>query len=345
LSPSLPPCYNLAVKVSELGEFGLIDLLAKMISESGRATSPQLILGIGDDAAAWRSDAAIHLVTTDSLFEGIHFTLESTPWDALGWKSLAVNLSDIAAMGGTPKYALVSLALPEDAEVDDVRALYRGMIEIAGKFQVAIVGGDTCRAPLVSLTITVFGDADSAGKMLTRSGAKHGDKIAVTGSLGAAAGGLAMLAKKMKVNNEQDAAELSRAFLRPWPRVAEGKMLVETGVRAAIDVSDGLVADLTHICRASGVGARVEVERVSVSPALKVGFGSRALGLALSGGEDYELLFTASQDVMANVQKAAACPITVIGDITAENAGQVGLVDASGKPVHVSMAGWEHFKK
>jgi len=168
------------MKVSELGEFGLIDLLAEMISGSqnkNAASYQKLIIGIGDDAAAWKDDAATQLVTTDSLFQDVHFRLSTTSWYELGWKALAVNLSDIAAMGGVPMYAVVSLALPPDTEVDDVRALYQGMIELAQRFGVAIVGGDTCRAPLVSITVTVLGSAkDKDGRMLTRSAARPGDK-------------------------------------------------------------------------------------------------------------------------------------------------------------------------
>jgi len=346
LCPKLLACYNLAMKISELGEFGLIDLLAKMISTSQDkqlALRQKLILGIGDDAAAWQGDTSIQLVTTDSLFQDIHFTLGITSWEELGWKALAVNLSDIAAMGGVPEYALVSLALPESTEVDDVAALYQGMIEAAQQFEVAIVGGDTCRAPLVSITITVFGRTQSReGHMLTRAAARPGDKIAVTGSLGGAAGGLEMLEKGLQFDPET-AAELRRAFLHPWPRVAEGQLLIARGVKTAIDISDGLVSDLRHICDASRVGARVEIERVPISLAVKAGFGDRALALALSGGEDYELLFTAGAGVIDEIKEASSCPVTVIGEIVAERTGEVTLVDANGEPFRLNTMGWEHF--
>ena len=149
------------MKVSELGEFGLIDLLAKMVGstqDKQPAPSQQPILGIGDDAAAWQGDTQIQLATVDSFIQDVHFSLNITPWQELGWKALAVNLSDIAAMGGAPRYALVSLALPGHTEVDDVAALYQGMAELAQQFGVAIVGGDTSRAPLVVINITIFGE-------------------------------------------------------------------------------------------------------------------------------------------------------------------------------------------
>ena len=334
------------MKVSELGEFGLIDLLAKMISSSQNEQSAayqQLILGIGDDAAAWHGEATNQLATTDSLFQDIHFTLETTPWKELGWKALAVNLSDIAAMGGVPQYALISLGLPEDTEVEDVAALYQGMIELAQQFEVVIVGGDTCRAPLVSITITVLGTIKNRDNpILTRSAAKPGDKIAVTGCLGTAAAGLEMLKNQLQFDAETT-TELRNAFLHPLPRVAEGRLLVEQGVETAIDISDGLISDLRHICKASRVGARVEIDRVPISATVRANFGDKALELALSGGEDYELLFTAGAEVMDKVKEAASGYIAVIGEITADKIGEVVLLDANGNPFHPGKTGWEHF--
>jgi thiamine-monophosphate kinase len=317
-----------------------------MISNSQKkqsASYQQLIIGIGDDAAAWYGEAGTQLVTTDSLFQDIHFTLSTTPWYELGWKALAVNLSDIAAMGGVPQYALVSLALPENAEVEDIEALYRGMIELAQQFEVAIIGGDTSRAPLVSITITVLGKAKGQnGQILTRADASPGDKIAVTGYLGGAAAGLEMLTNQLQCD-EETATELRKAFLRPCPRVAEGQLLVARGVKTAIDISDGLIADLTHICQSSQAGARVEIDRVPILLAVKANFGDRALELALSGGEDYELLFTGSDEVVAKVKEAIPCPVTVIGEIVAEKINEVTLVGSHGKSFQLRKAGWEHF--
>jgi thiamine-monophosphate kinase len=193
------------------------------------------------------------------------------------------------------------------------------------------------------LTVAVIGGAGTDdGAMLTRSAAKPGDKIAVTGHLGASAAGLEMLNNRLKFATEATAL-LKNAFLRPLPRVAEGQALVKQGVRSAIDISDGLVADLKHVCDASRAGARVEIDRLPVHPAVKANFGDRALELALSGGEDYELLFTARAEVVAKVKKAVACTVTVIGEITAGKAGEVVLVDINGKPFHPARAGWEHF--
>ena len=334
------------MKVSELGEFGLIDLLAKVVygaEDKELAAWRELILGIGDDTAAWQGDASIQLATVDSLVQGVHFTLDITSWEELGWRALAANLSDIAAMGGVPKYALISLALPGDTEVEDVTTLYKGMIDLAQQFKVAIVGGDTVSAPVVVINITVLGNAMSQDKhILTRSAARPGDKVAVTGYLGASAAGLEVLLKNLPLDSEA-ATPLKKAFRQPYPRVAEGQILVDHGVKAAIDISDGLIADLNHICQESKAGARIEIERVPVHPAVRANFGDRALKLALSGGEDYELLFTARTEVIDRLKAAISCPLTVLGEITSAKIHEVTLVDGKGNPVKLTGAGWEHF--
>ncbi len=333
------------MKVSELGEFGLIDLLAKMVSSSQRnqlAPHQKLVIGIGDDAAAWYGDASTQLATVDSLIQDVHFSLSTISWKELGWKSLAINLSDIAAMGGVPGYALVSLALPGDTEVEDVAALYEGMLELAQQFEVAIAGGDTCQAPLVSITVTVLGSSQNK-HILSRATAKPGDSVAVTGYLGSAAAGLEMLKNELQFDPEVT-TYLRDAFLHPRPRIAEGRLLVKQGVATAIDISDGLLSDLRQICRASQVSARVEVDRIPIQSVVKDNFGDRALELALAGGEDYELLFTASAGVTNSVKEEAPCPVTIIGEITAGKPGEVSLFDTRGNPVNLLEAGWEHFK-
>ena len=334
------------MKVSEIGEFGLIARLAKMAQKSaGKDTAAlqQLLVGIGDDAAAYFPDNEIQLATVDSMVQDVHFSLSYMSWQELGWKSIAVNLSDIAAMGGFPRYALVSLGLPPDAEVESVIDLYRGMFDIAGKFGLAIVGGDTVSAPLVFVSVTVIGSAgDRKRGMLRRSAAKPGDKIAVTNALGASAGGLKMLQEGLKFS-PQYAKQLRQAHLLPNPRVAEGQLLVAKGVRCGMDVSDGLIGDLGHICAESKIGARINVDSVPVSPAATACFGERGLEMALTGGEDYELLFTAGPQIMNKVIKVMPCPVTVVGEITTENTGKVKLVGKNGKPFTIKKTGWDHF--
>jgi thiamine-monophosphate kinase len=330
------------MKVSELGEFGLIDLLARTIADSkSYRPSPDLTIGIGDDAAAWRSDAPIQLATIDSMIQDIHFSLETATWPELGWKSLAINLSDIAAMGGVPRYALVALALPEDTAVEDVAAFYEGMLELAGQSRVAIAGGNISRSPVISITVTVLGHSYNHD-LLRRDTARPGDIIAVTGHTGSAAAGMEMLRGKMKFKPEVT-KYLRDAFLRPAPRLAEGQLLVKHGIATAIDTSDGLLADLRHICQASRVSARIEVSRLPVHAAVADNFGERARELALSGGEDYELLFTGSTAAVASVKTGMSCPVTVIGEITESEPGEISLFDADGNPVKINMVGWTHF--
>jgi thiamine-monophosphate kinase len=330
------------MKVSELGEFQLIDLLAEIVNRSrGRdSTSWQrVIIGIGDDAAVWSVDKPTQLATVDCLIQNVHFSLDTISWEDLGWKAIAVNLSDIAAMGGTPEFALVSLALPDCTEVESVATLYREMVELAQQFDVALVGGDVSRASLLTITVTVLGSAQN-GKLLTRSSAIPGEKIAVTGCLGGAAAGLEMLAGGLQFDPEATAC-LRRRFLSPVPRMSEGRLLVAEGVKTAIDISDGLIADLNQICKASQVGASIEAEQVPVEPAVRANFGDRSTELALAGGEDYELLFTASPEVVNKVKRIASCLVTVIGEITAEKG--IRVLDRHGNPLHLARTGWEHF--
>ncbi len=331
------------MKVTKLGEFGLIDLLAKMIADAGvdRLAPGRPLIGIGDDTAAWQADTSIELATVDTMVQDVHFSLDTTTWRELGWKSLAINLSDIAAMGGLPEYALVALALPEDTSVADVTALYEGMIELAGQSGTAIAGGNISRAPLVSITITVIGRSPDK-KLLRRSNAKPGETVAVTGYPGSAAAGLEMLTEKL--NFKPEIAEyLKNAFLHPVPRLAEGQILVKNGIKAAIDTSDGLLADLRHICEASKVSARINVDRLPVHPAVRDSFGRKARGLSLSGGEDYELLFTGSAAAIDRVRAEIKCPVTAIGEITAGEPGKIDLTDARGRAVKINQAGWRHF--
>ncbi len=328
--------YNLGMKLSDLGEFGLIDLLASIV---GAPKAEDVLLGIGDDAACWRPGSGLCLATTDSLIQDVHFTLGTTTWEELGWKALAVNLSDIAAMGGIPRFALVSLGLPSHTDVSDVEELYRGMAELARVFNVDIVGGDVVKAPVVMITVAVTGTSEG-DQILTRDAAVPGQLVAVTGNLGASAAGRTMLLNRIKLD-EETSAVLREAHLKPNPRVDEGYALVRCGVRAAIDISDGLVSDLEKLCKSSGVGASIYLSQVPVHPMVAASFGDDAMMLAMSGGEDYELLFTASRDTIDRVKTEILCPVTAIGEITAEPG--VKVLDEAGDEVNMGAGGWDHF--
>jgi thiamine-monophosphate kinase len=333
------------MRLSELGEFGLIDLIR---STGSRYKTPcsstwqEILVGIGDDAAAWQDGSQIQLATTDTLVQDVHFNLNIITWQELGRKALAVNLSDIAAMGGIPKYALLSLALPAQLEVEDVSKLIDGMMRLAAEFEVAVVGGNVAVAPNVVITITVIGSAKGRD-LLRRSTASPGQQVAVTGYLGLSAAGLTML-KGKTISDVEASSLLRRSHLDPTPRVKEGQILIEQGVRTAIDISDGLLADLGHICEASGVGATVKLEQVPIHPVVMTNFPSHD-DLALSGGEDYELLFTAEEAIVDRVRQALDCPVTVIGNITdGLRPAPVMLVDRDGSTIAYKKGGWNHFK-
>jgi len=327
-----------------LGEFGLINLIHSTITRYEnfrRAPWQEVIVGIGDDAAAWQGDNHIQLATTDTLVQDVHFNLDVINWEELGWKALAVNLSDIAAMGGIPKYALVALALPGELEVEDISKFTNGMVHLARELRVAIVGGNVATAPNVIITVTIIGYSESE-LILKRSTASPGDQIAVTGYLGLSAAGLEMF-KGKTISDPKLHNVLRRAHFKPMPKVKEGQILVKQGVKTAIDISDGLIADLDHICESSKVNANIKVEQVPVHPVVTKNFPNHQ-ELALSGGEDYELLFTADEATIARVKQTLKCPVTVIGDIIEEKLPtRVTVVDSKGNIIPYKKGGWEHF--
>lgn len=308
--------------------------------------------GIGDDTAVLApTPGAALLATTDLLIEDVHFRRSwASPYD-IGWKAMAVSLSDIAAMGGTARWALVALALPASVEVAEVDALYRGLREAAAPHGVVIVGGDSSASPTGwMINLTVLGEHTGVPKL--RSAAKAGDAVAVTGSLGRAAAGLALLEMGGATVPALDARtrdELTAAHLRPIARLAEGRWLgAQPGVHAMMDLSDGLTTDLGHICRESGAGARVMLGVLPLAPATHE--TARALGRdplewAAGGGEDYELLLTCepgAADALARGLRAAiGTPLTVIGRVEHREVG-VTYVDAHGEPI-VLPSGYQHF--
>ncbi len=336
------------MKVSDLGEFGLIERLAEVLAyQDSAAFADRLAVGIGDDAAVWRADGSAIVATTDSLVAGVHFLPERTPWRDLGWKAIAVNVSDVAAMGGTPEFALVTLALPEDAETGEIDELYRGVAEAAETYGVAIAGGDVVRAGVFAVTVALIGRAelDDSGEpvVLRRATAQAGDLVAVTGSLGGAAAGLRLLREGK--DNSEAARRLIQRQLRPRPRVEAGLAALAAGIRCAIDVSDGLLQDLGHVCEASHLGAVVWRDKLPVDPALAELFEpDEALQCAAAGGEDYELLLVGSQQQIDEVRRRAGLPLSVIGEMVIEPRGEPKLLDESGQEVALPQTGWNHLR-
>jgi len=342
--------------VADLGEFGLIRRLADAVAgPTSPALAPGLKLGIGDDAAVWApTPGAWSVITTDALVEDVHFRLSTTDWYDLGWKSLAVNLSDVAAMGARPRYAVVSVGLAGDVRLDAVDAFYRGMADLAACHDTLLVGGDTVRAPCLAITVTVVGETPPAAPgqappLLRRDAGRAGDVLAVTGHVGASAGGLRLLEGATPAGASASNREvLLAAHRRPWPRVAEAAVLVEQGLRCGLDLSDGLLSDAERLSEASELGVVIEAPRVPLAPALVDTFGDAALGLGLAGGEDYELLCAGPPEVVAAAAAALADrggpPLTVVGRLVplAGEAPRVQVVDAAGAPLVVER-GWAHF--
>jgi thiamine-monophosphate kinase len=332
------------MRIAEIGEFGLISKIAALIDEVGDRQSParrDLLLGIGDDAAAWKAPGGIELITTDILVEGVHFDFAYTGWKDLGWKSMAINISDINSMGGRPRYALVSLALPGRREVGDVLDLYRGILEISNTYGVAVAGGNISASDKVVINITLTGVAE--GTMLTRASAQPGDMVAVCGFPGLAAAGLKSFSQFLNLG--ADALQLFKnAHLRPAPDFNNGPLLAGLGVRTAIDISDGMAADLTHICVASGVAATLHLGKMPIHPLLAKYFGRDSLKMSLAGGEDYLLLFTAAPDIMKIVGSTFQPAPVIIGEITEGKPYAVSLLDEEGRPVRVDFSGWDHYR-
>ncbi len=316
-----------------LTEFGLIERFFHR--PAGNA-----VLGVGDDAALLApSPGAELVVSSDMLVAGRHFLPDTDPF-LLGHKALAVNLSDLAAMGAVPRWATLALALPQ---VDEVwlEAFSRGFFALAERFGVSLVGGDTTRGPL-NLCVTILGEAP-AGRALRRSAARPGDMVWVSGDLGGAALGVAHLTGELRLDPADAALCLARLY-RPEPRVMLGGLLACLA-HAAIDVSDGLLADLGHILERSGVGAEIELDRLPAHPVLA---GRRADPVVrrclLAGGDDYELCFTAPSQRSATILAAAreaGVPVAAIGAIT-ESPG-LRLLDGEGAVMEVRERGFDHF--
>ena len=315
------------------------------------ARGPGVRVGIGDDCAVLEPDpGGLLLATTDLLIEDIHFRRRWAEPADLGWKSLAVNLSDIAAMGGRPRWALVALACPAETSLEEAEAFFEGALALASEHAVAVVGGDTSASPRGWIVnVTLLGETTRAPVL--RSTARPGDVIAVTGSLGRSAAGLALLERGAAPAGvpADTLADLAAAHLRPRPRVGEGRWLAAAGgVTAMIDLSDGLATDLGHIVEESGVGTRVELQRLPVAAsacAVAAALGRDALAWATSGGEDYELLLTCAPDaytrLATGLETATGTPLTAIGEIMTADAG-LRWTDASGREIPVG-PGFEHF--
>ena len=351
--------------VGDLGEFALIERIRAALPPPDGA----LLVGVGDDAAVWPSGDGFVIATTDTMVAGVHFLPDHVAWQDVGWKALAVNVSDVAAMGGLPTFALVTLALPTATRLDVVDAIYEGLGECAATYDVTIAGGDIVRADELAITVALCGTSarasDGSPMLLRRDAARAGDLVAVTAPLGNAAGGLRVLREMLDTGERPPRSSdgsvekapgdprlaLVESHVHPWPRVDAGTLAVQAGIRCGMDISDGLVQDLGHICRASNVAVEVRADDVPIDDALRERYAD-ARALALSGGEDYELLLVGGEGALRLADSALRrhlglpdVQLHIVGSVVvADGSPRVRVVDASGEPIELDAEGWDHLR-
>jgi thiamine-monophosphate kinase len=332
--------------VGDVGEFELID---RLVARLGPARSDTIVGAGPDDTCVLRlGDGTLQLATIDSQIEGIHFHTEHFSPEDVGRKAAAVNLSDIAAMGGTPTHALAALSAPLELSADFALRVVDGLSMELSRWGADLVGGNLSRGERVVLDMTLLGEVDQE-RLLLRSGARPGDAVLVTGHLGAAAAGMALMMARHDPSGlppEHRQTVLARQRW-PEPRLEIGPLLGARGATAAIDLSDGLASDVRHICRASGVGVRIEASQIPVAPAtlaVAEALELNATELALGGGEDYELLFTAPPEKIGKIVDSVASitrvPVTRIGCVTAVSSIALVRDDGAEQPL---VGGWQHF--
>jgi thiamine-monophosphate kinase len=338
--------------VNELGEFGLIDRLTKNVDQKVDSTE----FGIGDDAAVITvSDDTSLLVSTDMLIEGVHFNLMYMPLKHLGYKAVAVNVSDICAMNGVAEQITVSIAVSSRFPIEALEELYDGINTACQMYNVDLIGGDTTTS-LTGLTISITAIGRAKKKEISyRSGANEFDLLVVTGDLGAAFVGLQVLEREKEVfkanpNIQPDLDGhdyIMERQLKPEARIDVIRFLKELNVvpSAMIDISDGLASEIMHLCKASKVGCRVYDEKLPIdgkTSMTAIEFNLDPVTCALNGGEDYELLFTVKQDDFAKIKGNPH--MTVIGHVTDQTDGMY-YVDKNGAVIELRAQGWDHFKK
>lgn len=296
---------------------------------------PEVVVPIGDDCAVIRLGGADWAVATDMLVYGHHFLEWATP-EEVGYKAVAVNVSDVAAMGGEPRFILCSGGA---AESETALRCMEGVLEAAGEFGVYPLGGDTTGAAALTVDVTIIGGFPGGSAPVLRSGARPGDLLAVTGELGASAAGFLAL----EAGRRGEAERLVGRHLRPVPRVECGRAAAAAGAHAMIDLSDGLASDVRHLCEGSGVGCRVELDRLPIAEDTLVfaeSEGRDPEALAATGGEDYELLVAAPKEMLREMAGNCEVPVSVVGEITAREE----IEFLRGGEVQRSLSGWDHFQ-
>ncbi len=347
-------------EISAIGEFGLIDRIKKIVDfqVDDASLRDNLILGISDDAAVYRpTPGKVQLLTSDAFIEGIHFDLSFNSFKHLGWKTIIANISDIAAMGGVPRYATITLSIPKKISVEMVDEFYQGVAFACKKYSCLVVGGDTTTS-MANMTISVamLGEANEKD-VKYRKDAKPGEYICVTGHLGASLAGLKILKREKERFAKSTASgefkpnlepyiEAIEKHLMPKPRLDLSRILIEkVKIGALIDISDGLASEIHHICNNSSVGASIYEHNIplqSTTQLIAKEFSESPTDYALYGGEDYELLFTISDEEYEKLDKLTN-DVTIIGRITERDKG-IELIREQGEHEPLSFAGYNHFR-
>ncbi len=336
-------CDNRHMPLDDLGEFGLID---RIVARLGDAAARDILVPPGDDAAAWAVERGAAVATIDALAEGTHWRADTMTYFDVGWRTVACNVSDLAAMGARPGHLLVAAMLGPALTLDDLDAFIDGMAAACRRHGVHVAGGNIVRAASTAFTIAAYGsaavDADGQARVLRRNGARPGDAVAVSGTLGASGAGLALI--RAGRADEAAAAPLVEVHRRPLARPELGLRAVAAGVRCGIDVSDGLAQDAGHLAERSQVGIEIAAAQVPVAPGAAALLGdTAALDQALGGGEDYELILTGPRDVLRALE-TPALPVTLIGRVVADHPGEVVIWTDDGQPYHPPTAGWDQVR-
>ncbi len=325
-------------KVSEISEFDLISRLEAILENNVTPNKDSKVeLSIGDDAAVIGNLDNLQVVTTDAMVDKVHFVSDQVDMRSLGWKSLAVNYSDIASMGCKPIYSVVTLGLRADILVEQLENLYLGFSDLLNTYGGDLVGGDIVKSDTFFISVTVVGSTDKPETM-QRKTAVPGDAIAVTGHLGSSNAGLKLLLK----NELQKSSHFYAAHYMPKPRIPEGISLLDMGIKTGMDISDGLVNDLKKICVASAVNATINVDNIPVHEDLKKYFPNDYREMAVSGGEDYELLITGHESLIKYISDSTDIDLHIIGEIEI-GSGDVNAVDSTGAKISLNTGGWDHF--
>lgn len=331
--------------IKDLGEIRLINRIQRIIKNRNKYyhTLPtNLLVGIGDDAAVWKASECIQVATTDTMVEGIHFSKETTSLRDVGWKAISSNLSDVAAMGGNPLYVLINLGLSPETPVNDFDELYAGFLDACIEYNLHIIGGNLVSSPTTFIAIQITGE--STHEPMLRSNAKPLDQIGIIGWLGSSKGGFELISNPAVITSTEARQQLLNAHLHPIPRLKEGNLLIDNGVSAAMDISDGFLTDLHKFCEASSVSAKIDSYKLPIEQALINVFPDNYMDFALNGGEDYALIFSASPKIMDHLKGIIPAPFSIIGNMHRGRIGEVIIIDKLGHHILTASGGWDHYK-